>query len=97
MGKPTCAILAAMCFCAAATSLGNTILFNFDNAPVHTPLPLNLTVEGLTAHLSGTGPGYSIQDANVLGFTPAGFSGNSLYPDGINAAGRNQPPGGLFC
>lgn len=61
-----------------------TILFDFDGAPPFTPLPINQTSGGLTAYLVATGSGYSIQAANVLGFTPQGFSGNILYPNSIN-------------
>ena len=64
-----------------------SVLFDFDNAPVHTSLPIDLTVGGITAHFFSTGlGGYSIQPANSLGFTPAGFAGNCLYPNGIDAA-----------
>jgi hypothetical protein len=64
-----------------------SVLFDFDNAPVHTSLPLDLTVDGITARFSSTGlGGYSIQPANTLGFVPAGFAGSCLYPNGINAA-----------
>jgi hypothetical protein len=62
------------------------VLFDFDSAPLHSSLPINLTVGGITAHLSATGQGYSIQEANVLGFTPAGFSGYILYPNSIYLA-----------
>ncbi|PWU13554.1 MAG: hypothetical protein C5B50_19110 [Verrucomicrobia bacterium] len=68
--------------CASAQSA----LFDFDNAPVHTSLPLSLTVGGITARFSATGQGYSIQPANTLGFTPAGFSGYCFYPNSIYAA-----------
>jgi hypothetical protein len=61
-------------------------LFDFDNAPVYRPLPITLTNGGVTAVFSGTGQGYSIQPANVLGFTPVGFAGNCIYPDSIYAA-----------
>jgi hypothetical protein len=61
-------------------------LFDFENAPVHTSLPLQLSVAGLTAQLSATGLGFSVQPANTMGFTPVGFSGNCLYPDSIYAA-----------
>ncbi|MCX6256521.1 MAG: T9SS type A sorting domain-containing protein [Bacteroidia bacterium] len=61
-----------------------TVLFDFDNAPLYTSLPLDQTVSGITAHLSATGQGYSIQEANVLGFTPQGFSGHILNPNSIN-------------
>jgi len=65
---------------------GSTILFDFGNAPVHTSLPLDLTVGGLTAHLSATGSGFSIQQANTMGFAPAGFGGLCIYPNSIYAA-----------
>lgn len=60
------------------------ILFDFDNAPLHSSLPISQTVSGLTAQFAATGQGYSIQDANVLGFTPQGFSGRVIYPNSIN-------------
>jgi hypothetical protein len=53
------------------------------------PLPLDLTVDGLTAHFSATGQGFSIQTANdggVLAQPPAGFSGYSVWPNSIFAA-----------
>jgi hypothetical protein len=62
------------------------VLFDFDNAPQYTSLPINQTVSGITAHLSATGQGYSIQDANVLGFVPQGFAGRIIYPNSINLA-----------
>jgi len=68
------------------TSFAQDILFDFDNAPIYTSLPIYLTSGGITAHLSATGQGYSIQNANVLGFTPAGFSGRILYPNSIYLA-----------
>ncbi len=58
-------------------------IFDFDNAPSHTSLPIDLTENGLTAHLSATGGGFSIQPADTLGFTPAGFSGLCVYPNTI--------------
>jgi hypothetical protein len=66
-----------------------SVLFDFDNAPRYTPLPISLTVGGITAQFAATGGGYSVQAANVLGFTPAGFSGNCIYPSSINAADLN--------
>jgi hypothetical protein len=64
-------------------SPANAVVFDFDNAPLHSSLPLSLTVDGLTANFSATGQGFSIQQANVLGFTPAGFSGYVIYPNSI--------------
>ena len=76
--------LAAGLFCIRVEA--QTILFDFDNAPPHAPLPLSLTVSGVSAQLSATGQGFSIQPANVLGFTPVGFAGNCIYPSSIYAA-----------
>src|SRR6266568_3077823 len=59
------------------------VLFNFDNAARYTPFPISLTAGGITAHFSATGQGYSIQDANTMGFTPQGFSGNVIYPSSV--------------
>lgn len=60
------------------------ILFDFDNAPLYNSLPISQTSGGITAYLNATGQSYSIQDANVLGFTPQGFAGRILYPNSIN-------------
>jgi hypothetical protein len=68
------------------TAFTQPILFDFDNAPIHTSLPLNQTAGGITAYFSATGQGYSIQAANVLGFTPQGFAGNCIYPNSIYKA-----------
>ena len=62
------------------------VLFDFDSAPLYTSLPIDQTVSGITAHLSASGQGYSIQDANVLGFTPPGFAGHIIYPNSIYLA-----------
>ena len=64
-------------------AFSQNVLFDFDTAPSSTSLPLDLTAGGITAHFSATGSGYSIQNANVLGFTPAGFSGQCLYPNSV--------------
>lgn len=63
-----------------------SVLFDFENAPVHTSLPLVVTSGGVTAQLSATGQGFSIQPANSMGFVPVGFSGNCIYPNSIYAA-----------
>ena len=47
-----------------------SVLFDFENAPQYTPLPINLTVGGITAHFSATGQGYSIQLFNCQGLNP---------------------------
>src|SRR5262249_54074270 len=53
---------------------------------IHSSLPLDLTVGGLTAHLAATGQGMSIQPANTMGFTPLGFGGLCLYPNSVFAS-----------
>lgn len=62
------------------------VLFDFNNAPLYSSLPIDQTVGGITAHFSATGQGYSIQNANALGFTPQGFDGRIIYPNSIYAA-----------
>ena len=81
MGKLSCVILVAMGRCATAAA--QPVLFDFDNAPLYSSLPIDLTVGGITASLSATGQGFSIQHANVLGFTPVGFSGYCVYPNSV--------------
>ncbi len=67
-------------------SEAQSVLFDFENAPPFTPLPINLTVGGITAHFSATGQGYSVQLATVQGLHPAGFTGYCIYPSSINGA-----------
>jgi hypothetical protein len=81
MKKLMYAILAATIMICTSAS-GATVLFDFNSGPQFSPLPLNLTVGGITADFSGA---YSIQDvAGYIGVTPAGFSGLGLLPNGIN-------------
>ena len=70
----------------AVPACAQSVLFDFDNASPHSPLPLSLTVGEITAQFSATGQGFSIQEANAMGFTPAGFSGYCLYPSSVFAA-----------
>lgn len=70
----------------ASIMCGQAVLFDFDNIPVHSPFPVSQSAGGIMARFAGTGQGYSIQDANVLGFTPAGFSGHVIYPNSIYLA-----------
>jgi hypothetical protein len=79
-------LIFAALLAAPAVACGATVLFDFDNAPLHAPLPLDVTSGTLVAHLSATGEGFSIQTADVLGFTPAGFSGYAIYPSSVFAA-----------
>ena len=62
-----------------------SVLFDFDSAPLHSSLPIDLTVGGITAHFSATGQGYSIQD-NSAPVVPVGFTGRYIYPNSIYAA-----------
>ena len=75
------AAMAAFSVCARAQD----VTFDFDNAPIHAPLPLNLAAGGITAYFSsGTSLyNYSIQAADVLGFTPQGFSGLCIFPSTV--------------
>jgi len=84
MRRIICSIVGMFAFCTA--TYGQSVLFDFDNAPYHTSLPISLTSSGLTAQFSATGQGFSIQSANVLGFTPAGFSGLCIYPSSVYLA-----------
>jgi len=69
-----------------ARTQAQSVLFDFANAPQYSPLPINLTVGGVTAHFSATGQGYSIQMYNCQGLSPVGFSGLCIYPSSVFAA-----------
>ncbi len=60
--------------------------FDFDNGPVSVSLPLSYTVDGLTATLSATGSGFSVQSLGSIQIHPAGFYGICLYPNSVFAA-----------
>ena len=79
-------VVIGLTFGASVSVSAQSILFDFDNAPVHTSLPISLTVDALTANFSATGQGFSIQSANALGFTPQGFAGLCIYPNSVFAA-----------
>jgi hypothetical protein len=84
-GRSLCLLLGAV----AASAQAQSVLFDFASAPVHAPLPINLTVGAVTAYLSyfsAYNYGFSIQPSDVLGFTPAGFAGNVIYPSSIYPA-----------
>jgi hypothetical protein len=84
--KTSCLTIAAVVLHTLATHGNGATLFDFDSAPVHVSLPLDQTIDGITAHFSATGQGFSIQPADTLGFTPQGFSGNCIYPNSISKA-----------
>ncbi len=83
--KSVCCI-ALILFVLFVPTTSRAVLFDFDNAPLYASLPIDLTVGGITAHLSATGQGFSVQRADVLGFTPVGFAGYCLYPNSVFAA-----------
>lgn len=70
----------------SAQAVAQDILFDFNDAPLRAPLPIDLVAGGISAHFSATGTGFSVQPADTMGFTPPGFGGYCLYPSGIDAA-----------
>ncbi len=68
------------------TVLAQPVLFDFNNGPIHTSLPVSLTAGGITAHFSSTGQGFSIQDYFGNNFIPIGFSGLFICPNSIYAS-----------
>jgi hypothetical protein len=69
---------------AASTAAPAQVLFDFDGTSIGTPLPVDITQSGLTAHLSATGAGYSIQDPlQTILVLPVGFSGHGLSPSSV--------------
>jgi hypothetical protein len=87
MYKPAMILLISLMTIFLPSNLSaQAVLFDFDSAPVHTPLPINQTVGGITAHFSATGQGFSIQDYFGNNFVPIGFSGLFISPNSINAS-----------
>jgi hypothetical protein len=87
MKTPSLALLFGL---LAASAPAQTVLFDFSTASQYSPLPINLTVGGVSAHFSSTGlGGYSIQLYNCQGLNPAGFSGLCLYPSSVYGADLN--------
>lgn len=93
--KPLFVLLLASCILLQFASKAQSILFDFNSAPVYTPLPISQTVLGLTANFSATGPGYSIQSVSSATVVPIGYTGNFIFPSSINLSdlhiGFNQP------
>ncbi len=63
-----------------------SILFDFDIAPLSASLPLDLNVGGVTAHFTASGQGYSIQSVSTAPVVPVGFTGRFIYPSGISGS-----------
>ena len=86
-GRRALLLASALCFVGAAQAAGGTKLtFNFDAGPEFGSTPFVQTSGGVSATVSATGRGYSLQRANVLGWTPKGFSGLIVYPNSIDAS-----------
>lgn len=77
-------ICLSIVFLAVAMATAQTVVpFNFDNAPLYSPLPVAVTAGGVTAQLSATGQGYSIQSTSTAPVVPVGFSGRFIYPSSV--------------
>jgi hypothetical protein len=84
IGKYLSAYIFFFLFVMNWQTTAQNVLFDFNNAPLYGSLPIYQTAGSITAHLTATGQGYSIQNVNVMGFTPQGFTGRMLYPSSIN-------------
>jgi hypothetical protein len=62
------------------------VIFDFDGGPLNATTPLTQTSDGINAFFTASATGYSIQEANVIGFRPAGFSGFCLFPNSTSAS-----------
>jgi hypothetical protein len=79
-------LAAPFCLLAAAAAAQGSVLLDFnDPLLLHRPLPVDVTAGGITAHLTSTGQGYSIQDTSAP-VVPVGFSGQFVYPSSVFAA-----------
>jgi hypothetical protein len=76
---------AAIAALITATASAQSVLFDFNNAPLHASLPIDQTAGGITAHFSATGQGFSIQDTSAP-VVPVGFTGRFIYPNSIYLA-----------
>jgi hypothetical protein len=77
-------IFSVLVLCAPAICRAAPVLFDFNGGPQLAPLPLDLTVGGVTAHFSATGQGFSIQDtAQAILVLPAEFSGLGIVPSSV--------------
>ncbi len=79
-------VLALGVYLPGSCAFAQSVLFDFNSAPLHASLPIDQTIGGITAHLSATGQGLSIQDYIGNNFVPIGFSGYFIAPNSINAS-----------
>src|SRR5689334_257266 len=85
--KRTYGLIAVLVIVLCGSIRAGTILFDFNNGPQYSSLPLDLTVDGVTAHFSATGQGFSIQNTSqVIGVLPTGFSGLGIVPNSVYMA-----------
>ncbi len=80
--KATILILIAGVFTSRV--LAQSVSFDFNNARLYAPLPIDLTAGGITAHFTATGQGYSIQSSSTAPVSP--WNGQFLYPSSIYAS-----------
>lgn len=73
------------CMMSINLAPAQSVLFDFDDAPLHSPFPITITKGGITAHFAGIGYNYSIQDNSAPVF-PIGFSGRDIYPNTVYQA-----------
>ena len=62
------------------------VVYNFDNLPVYSPLPIYDVQGGIIAQFTATGAGYSIQSVTTATVVPVGFSGNFIFPSSVFAS-----------
>jgi len=86
VNRATSLILVSGLFLLTSPARAASVVFDFDGGPLHAQTPLTQVAGGITAQFTATGQGYSIQPADVLGFTPAGMSGYVLYPNSVFAS-----------
>lgn len=67
---------------SAVSSMAQSLLFDFDNVPKYTPLPIDISVGSVNAHFSYQFYGFSIQAANTY-YAPVGFAGNCIFPNTV--------------
>jgi hypothetical protein len=85
-GLLSCSLLALVaCGVGGQPAFAQPVLFDFDEpALLHSSVPFDIVREGLTAHLSATGDGYSVQDPmQTILMLPTGFAGYALNPNGV--------------
>ncbi|MBL8745055.1 MAG: hypothetical protein JNK58_01725 [Phycisphaerae bacterium] len=68
---------------AEFVSAPGSATFDFDDAPVHTSLPIALASGGVGAVFTATGGGFSVQPVGTVGIAPPGFSGLYLFPNSV--------------